>query len=124
MTVQELYANIGGDYASAKKILMMDKMISRFIVKLLDDKSCDRLLTAGQTMDPVGLFEGAHAMKGVCANLGLMDLSHAASDIAEEFRPGNARHMSDDEVAKRLADIQARYDKTIAGIRAFSEALG
>ena len=121
MTVQELYANIGGDYASAKKILMMDKMISRFIVKLLDDKSCSRLLTAGQTMDPVGLFEGAHAMKGVCANLGLENLSRAAGELTEEFRPGSARTMDDAAVTDKLAALKADYDKTIAGIRAFAE---
>ena len=120
MTVQELYANIGGDYASAKKILMMDKMISRFIVKLLDDKSCGRLLTAGQTMDPVGLFEGAHAMKGVCANLGLDELARAAGEITEEFRAGSPRKLSDEEVRERLDAIAARYRKTAEGIRAYA----
>ena len=124
MTVQELYESIGGSYDSAKRILQMDKLIGKFVTRFLDDGSCQHLLDAAAAGDEKGMFEGAHAMKGVCANLGLMDLSHAASDIAEEFRPGNARRMSDDEVAKRLADIQARYDKTIAGIRAFSEAQG
>jgi len=124
MTVQELYTNIGGDYAAAKKILMMDKMISRFIVKLLDDKSCPRLLEAGETMDPVGLFEGAHALKGVCGNLGLLSLSKAAGVITEEFRPGHARAMSDAEVGEQLDAIRTQYQKTIEGIRAYQAAQG
>ena len=62
MTVQELYAGIGGNYESAKRILMNDKLISRFIVKLLDDTSCARMLSAEAEMDEKGLFEGAHAM--------------------------------------------------------------
>ena len=121
MTVQELYETIGGNYESAKRILMNDALIGRFIVKLLNDKSCARLLDAEEGMDPTALFEGAHAMKGVYANLGLDALSRAASELAEEFRPGNPRRMSDEEVHARLADIRAANDRAIDAIRAFSE---
>ena len=75
MTTQELYNQIGGSYDSAKKILQMDRLIGKFILKFLDEKSCAKLLNAYQANDPVGMFEGAHAMKGVCANLGLDKLS-------------------------------------------------
>ena len=122
MTVQELYEQIGGNYESAKRILMNDALIARFIPKLLNDTSCERLMAAEPDMDEKGLFEGAHAMKGVYANLGLDALSRAASEIAEEFRPGNPRRMSDEEVRSRLADIRAQYDRAIEGIRSFSEA--
>ena len=122
MTVQELYEQIGGTYESAKRILMNDKLITRFIGKLLDDKSCERLMAAEAEMDAKGLFEGAHAMKGVYANLGLDALSRAASEIAEEFRPGNPRRLSDDEVHARLADIRSQNERAIEGIRSFLEA--
>ena len=121
MTVQELYNSIGGNYESAKKILMTDSLISRFIVKLLDDKSCERLLAAEEEMDPKTLFEGAHAMKGVYANLGLNTLSQAASEIAEEFRPGNPRLLSDEAVHARLAELRKQYEHAITDIRRFAE---
>ena len=120
MTVQELYESIGGNYESAKRVMMNDALISRFIVKLLDDKSCERLLNAEEGLDGPGLFEGAHAMKGVYANLGLDALSAAASEIAEEFRPGNPRRLSDEEVHARLADIRAQYERAIDGVRRFA----
>jgi len=120
MTVQELYESIGGSYDSAKKILQMDKLISKFILKLLDDKSCENLMAAAAAQDAAGIFEGAHAMKGVCANLGLNSLSEAASAVAEEFRPGNSRSMEQGELDRRLADIKSQYGKTIAGIQAFA----
>lgn len=122
MTVQELYDSVGGSYESAKRTLQMDKLIARFIVKLLDDKSFDRLMAAGESHDPTALFEGAHAMKGVCANLGLDSLSAKASDLAEEFRAGNARKMDDAEVDRRLADIREQYESTVAKIREFAAA--
>lgn len=120
MTVEELYHEIDGSYESAKKTLMMDKMIARFVVKLLDDPSCKKLLDAYGTGDAAGTFEGAHAMKGVCANLGLLKLSRLASDIAEEFRPGNTRRLTDEELAQKVADLRDLYGKTIEGISCFA----
>lgn len=120
MTVRELYESIGGNYDSAKRILMNDAMIARFIKMLPDDRSCERMIAAGEEMDADGLFQGAHAMKGVCANLGLDELSRAAGEITEEFRPGNPRRLSDDEVRGRLAEIRARYGAAVDAIRRFA----
>lgn len=122
MTVTELYESIGGNYDSAKRILQMDKLIAKFVVKFLDDKSCQSLLDAAAAGNAEEIFAGAHAMKGVCANLGLNSLSSAASDLAEEFRPGAARTMDQAEVDRRVAALKEQYDKTIQGIRAFSES--
>ena len=120
MTVQELYDNIGGSYDSAKRILQMDKLIGKFVLKFLDDKSCEKLLAAWDARDAAGVFDGAHALKGVGANLGFNTLSAEASEIAEEFRPGNERKLDDDAVTERIAALKADYDKTIAGIQAFA----
>jgi HPt (histidine-containing phosphotransfer) domain-containing protein len=82
----------------------------------------DNLIAAGESMDPTELFETAHAVKGVCANLGLVKLSDAASEIAEEYRPGNSRSMSDEQVKEKLAEISLQYQKTVDGIRQYEEA--
>ena len=60
-------------------------------------------------------------MKGVCANLGLVKLSNAASDIAEEFRPGNSRSMTDEQVKAIVRDIDAMYQKAVRGIQTYTE---
>ena len=122
MTLQELYRNIDGDYDQALKVLRMDKLLDKHIRKLTQNGVVDRLVEAGQSMDPTQLFEAAHAAKGVCANLGLTRLAEAASEIAEEFRPGNPRLMSDAEVAEKLRQIAAQYEKTADGIRKYEES--
>ena len=122
MTVQELYESVGGSYESAKKILQMDKLIGKFVLKFLDDKSCAKLMDAWENHDETGVFEGAHALKGVSANLGFNALSASASEIAEEFRPGSARTLDDAGVQSRLEALKADYDRTIEGIRAFANA--
>ena len=124
MTVQELYASIGGSYESAKRILPMDKLIEKFIAKLPDDKSYGKLMDAHAAKNPEGLFEAAHALKGVLANLGLNDLSQRASVVAEEFRPGNSRTMSDADLDTHIKGLSEKFQTTIAGIRDFIAAKG
>ena len=121
MNLQELYQEIGGDYDEAIKVLRMDKLVDKHIRKLPNNGVVDGLLAAGESMDPTELFEKAHAMKGVCANLGLVNLSNAASEITEEYRPGNPRKLSDDEVRAKMESIRAMYEKTVDGIRRYEE---
>lgn len=122
MTVQELYENIGASYESVKRILPSDRLVSKFVLKFLDDKSCQRLMDGRDNQDPSAMFEGAHALKGVCANLGMNELSQAASAIAEEFRPGKTPVMTQEELDRRLGEIRERYARTVEGIRQFAQA--
>ena len=119
MTIQELYAKIGGNYEQAQKIMKMDKLIDRYVRKLASSGTYEKLAEAGKTMDPTQLFEAAHAMKGVCANLGLDALSRAASEITEEFRPGAARKMTDAEIREKLAVLGDMYQRTAKGIEEY-----
>ena len=119
MTLQELYSVIGGNYAHAQQIMKMDKLIDRYIRQLKTSGVYEQMTAAGEKMDPVGLFESAHAMKGVCANLGLDDLAAMAEIITEEFRPGKSRCMSDEEVKEKLSEIDKLYRKTLDGIERY-----
>jgi HPt (histidine-containing phosphotransfer) domain-containing protein len=90
----------------------MDKHIRRF----LENGVVDRLLNAETSVE---FFEAGHAMKGVCANLGLTGLAEAASEITEEFRPGNERKLSDAEVLARIEKIRELYNSTAEGIQRY-----
>ena len=121
MTTQELYAYIGGNYQRALSILRSDRMIDRFIQRLSSSQVCEKLLAAGERLDPTEMFETAHAVKGVCANLGLDHLGALSSELSEEFRPGTARQKSDDEVRALLRELDAKYERTKEGLRLFAE---
>ncbi len=119
MTLRELYQTIDGDYDQVMNVLRMEKLLDKHIRKLPANGVVDRLLAAGEKMDSTELFEAAHAMKGVCANLGLKNLSDAASGIAEEYRPGKERKLSDDEVKERIAAIRKMYEHITEEIRKY-----
>ena len=116
MTIQELYAKIGGNYDQAVRVMKKDKLIDKYVRKLKSSNVGEMLAQAGETMDAEKLFESAHAMKGVCSNLGLDALAGAADEITEEFRAGNPRTLSDDAVREKLDAILRRYRETVQGI--------
>lgn len=120
MTIQELYTNIGGSYDSVKKILPSDKLIGKFVQRFLSEESCKKLFAAYEAGDETGMFEASHALKGVCANLGMDELSRRASEISEEYRPTNQKTMTPEEVSQRFAALKELYDRTIAGIQEFA----
>ena len=103
-------------------MLRKEKLVDKHIRKLPANGVVEALLNAGQTMDPVQLFETAHAVKGVCANLGLKELADAASEIAEEYRPGNARTLTEAEVQEKLSAISRLYQRAADGIRQYEES--
>ena len=123
MTLQELYSNIGGDYDQAIRVLRMDKLIDKHIRKLPKNGVIDALLQAGETMDPTQLFETAHAVKGVCANLGLNRIAALASEITENYRPGVEKSFSDEEIEEKLKNLAQVYQQTAEGIALYEASL-
>ena len=121
MTLKELYEKIDGNYEQAVNVLRVEKLIDKHIRRICESDVVNRLIEAENDLDPVALFEAGHAMKGVCANLGLTTLSELASAIAEEYRPGNERKMSDDEVRGVIEKIKELYAKTCEAIKKYQE---
>ena len=117
MTIRQLYEQIGGSYEHAVQIMKKDKMIHKYLLKLADSGIYEQLTAAGESMDPTQLFESAHAMKGVCANLGLDELAHTVGTITEEFRPGAVRKLTDAQVKAVLDKAAELYRRAEDGIR-------
>ena len=119
MTIQQLYEKIGGNYEQAVRVMKKDKLIDKYIRKLGSSDVGDKLVQAGEAMDAEKLFESAHAMKGVCANLGLDALASAADEITEVFRPGNPRKLSDAAVGEKVEALLERFRNTLRGIEEY-----
>ncbi|MBQ8093358.1 MAG: Hpt domain-containing protein [Clostridia bacterium] len=123
MTLKELYSSIDGDFEQAQKVLRVEKLIDKHIRKFAKNGVIENVIKAAEGLDPTAMFETAHAMKGVCANLGLVKLAQIASDLSEEFRPGNARQMTDEQVGDMVREIGAIYRKTADGIARYENSL-
>ena len=121
MTLRELYSSVGENYEQALRALRVEKLVDKHIRKLTKNGLIESLLAAEETMDPGRLFETAHAVKGNCGNLGLTRLAAAASEIAEEFRPGNPRRKTDAEVAGKIGEIAELYRQAADSISRYEQ---
>ncbi len=119
MTIQQLYEKIGGNYEQAVRVMKKDKLIDKYVRKLKDSDAGEQLAQAGEAMDAAKLFDSAHALKGVCANLGLDALANAADEITEEFRSGNSRKLTDAEVREKVEALLTRLRNTVKGIEEY-----
>ena len=84
-----------GDYADAKRRLMKDERIEKYLRIFLRDETMQQLNDAVNHYDDNSddtqqqretIFRAAHTMKGVAANLSLTTLAHAASELTEQMR--------------------------------------
>ena len=123
MTLKELYEEIGGDYDQALRVLRVEKLIDKHIRKFPSNPVFAEIADAAITMDATRLFESSHAIKGVCSNLGLVNIASVASEISEEFRPGNSRTMTDDAVKEKVGTILKLFAAASEGIRKYEASL-
>ena len=120
MTTEELYESIGGDYVEAIGRFYMDGIVAQFVVKLLNDTSCDDLFKAWEIQDIKAAFEAAHRAKGVCANLSLRRLAELTSEICEALRPGNEALRASTDVNALVDELKQQYAMAIHRISAFA----
>ncbi|MBO4431938.1 MAG: Hpt domain-containing protein [Clostridia bacterium] len=122
MTLKDLYTAIEGDYDKAMGVLRIEKLMDKHIRKFPDNAIFAELSDAGNSMDKTRIFESAHAIKGVCSNLGLVKIADCSSEICEEFREGNERKLTDSQVREKIALIEDLFKKASAGIKAYEQA--
>ena len=120
MTLEELYAAIGGDYDQAVTRLVNARFVERILLKLPDDPSCADLVRAWGAGEAETAFRAAHTAKGVYANLSLTSLFHIASDITEALRPGNEALRARTDVDALVVQLEQAHAHAVAQIEAFA----
>ena len=118
MTLQECYTALGGDYDEVLGRLRSEKMIQKFVLRFLEDKSYDLLCSSMESGNYEEAFRAAHTIKGVCQNLSFTLLGKSSSALSEALRHGYTPEA--DDLAKQ---VEAEYRQTAQAIRAFQEAL-
>ena len=113
MTLEQMYATIGGDYKAVMERLPSADFVRRFALKFLQDDSFPNLKKALEEKDAPTAFRAAHTLKGVCLNLGFDNLSSPAVALTEILRAGTF-----EGAAEQYAIVKTEYDRTIKAIKA------
>lgn len=114
MTLKECYNTFGGDYESVLGRLISERLVQKFAVKFLDDKSFDILKESLESGNYEEAFRAAHTLKGICQNLSFSKLLESSSSLTEALR--NKEYGKTDEL---FSKTQADYIKTVTAINAF-----
>lgn len=88
MTLQECYQKMGGDYTDAKRRLIKEERIEKYVIRFLKDDSFQRLCDARAARNDEEVFRAVHTLKGVSQNLGFARLYEACYSMTEAVRGG------------------------------------
>ena len=112
MTIEQCYQVMGGNYTEVCGRLPSQRLVEKFVRKFLDDQSYAELTAAMAAGDHDAAFRAAHTLKGLAANLGLVQLWQAASALTEALRGSDMQRAS------------ALYPETAAAYREACAAIG
>jgi len=116
MTLQECYAAFGGDYDGVIARLRSERLVKKFVLKFLDDKSYDTLCAAMACKDFEEAFRAAHTIKGVCQNLGFDQLLASSSQLSDALR-----HGWTPEADVLIGQLEKDYTATISAIQNYQK---
>lgn len=120
MTIQECYAELGGDFAEIKERLDSDTLIGRFIARFLNDDSYDNLCLAIREGQREDAFRAAHSLKGVSANLSLTKLLTSVEKMTEFLRSASDTIPAD--AALLMEEVRRDYELTVTAIRSYLDS--
>ena len=112
MNLKECYNSIGADYDDVIRRLMNERLVKKFVLKFLDDRSYEELHTELQAGHGEEAFRAAHTLKGVCQNLGFTSLYETAHEITEKLRGRQT-----DGCEELMDRVTEEYERTVAAIK-------
>ena len=119
MNLQECYTALGGNYAEVSSRLHSERLVQKFVLKFLDDKSFELLCTSMAEKNYEEAFRAAHTIKGVCQNLGFNRLLESSSRLSDALRNGWTP-----EADTLVGQVEEDYRITVEAIQEFRKGCG
>lgn len=120
MTLQEFYQQVGGDYPLMVKRMINDKFATKCIKKLLADTSFQDCVDNYHQKDYEKAFLAAHALKGVCANLGIQLLLTHVSELSNYLKTHQTA-VDEEYVSKLITNVKSEYTNVIEYVKLLDE---
>ena len=95
MTLKECYAALEGDYDEVLARLRSEKMVQKFVLKFLNDKSYELLCESLENENYDEAFRASHTIKGICQNLSFTRLYQSSYQLTELLRDKKIDQIED-----------------------------
>lgn len=118
MTLKECYTAMAGDYEGVIGRLRTERMVQKFVLKFLNDKSYELLVKSLDEGNYEEAFRASHTIKGVCQNLSFTKLYESSHHLTEALRSGYSA-----EVDGLFRQVTEDYHQTITAIEALQESV-
>ena len=112
MTTKECYEQMGENYNEVMERLGSERILNKFAIKFLSDKSMEELKEGLAEKDGEKAFRAAHTLKGICLNLGFGKLFTVSSDITEKLRGRDTAGCE-----PLLVEVQKQYDNVVNAVK-------
>lgn len=112
MTLKECYDETGSPYEESVARLGNEAMLKRFVLKFLNDPSFGELEKALAEKDGETAFRAAHTLKGICMNLGFIELYKVSAELTEALRDKDTEGKED-----MFSAVKIQYDRLTAAIK-------
>lgn len=100
----------GADVVTTLKRFMGNETIyMKFLMKFPEDKNYDAIMENIRKNDYDAVFNSAHTLKGVSANLGLKPVYNASSQITELLRNRSEQQIDVDRLNEYTLQLQEAY---------------
>jgi HPt (histidine-containing phosphotransfer) domain-containing protein len=101
---------------TVKRFMGNEALYEKFVMKFLDDKNCEGIQANIEKSDYKEVFNCAHALKGVSANLGLDPITAIAAELCDLLRNKQAEDVDAgkvDELGAKLTEVCGRIRKIL-----------
>lgn len=119
MTLRECYDALGGDYEGVIGRMSLERIVQKFTIKFIDDKSFPLLKESLENENYEEAFRAAHTLKGVCQNLSFDKLYKSSYEMTELLR---AKKHS--EAKDYFSSVNKDYAETVSAIESFRQSNG
>lgn len=110
MTTEERVKQAGLDWNSAVgRFAGKQELYVKFLKKFTGDETFTLLQDMWRQKDSTGTEHAAHTLKGVCANLGMTELSELFNRVVQAMREENPQAGFERE--ELIRDCEREYDK-------------
>lgn len=97
MKLREFYEQIGSDYQPVlDRFLGDERILEKFVRRFLEESTFGQLEEAVQKQDYQAVECEAHALKGVCANLGFERLREVCGELVSCVRENRSQDVTED----------------------------
>ena len=111
-TVRKQMEENGADVETTlKRFMGNEKMYMKYIMKFLDDKNFDSIRENLESQNYEAVFNAAHTLKGVTANLGLNPVNAASAEISELLRGKAASEVDAEKVNAVFLELTESYER-------------